>query len=300
MTNEHISVLLNESIDALKIKEDGIYVDLTLGMGGHSSEILKKLKNGLLIGFDKDQFAIEESRKRLSKISNKFVLIHSDFENITEELNKLGITTVDGILADLGISSPQVDNSERGFSYNKNARLDMRMDVSQSLDAHYIVNNYSESDLERIFIDYADVKFAKQVAKVIINNRPIDETLQLADIVRSAYPAKVVKLKNPNKAVFQALRIEVNHEFDSIKNMLNKAINLLNKDGKLAIISFHSLEDKIIKNFFGNLTKDKLPSKLPINEVKNFSVKVINPSKNEELMNKRARSAKLRVLTKII
>lgn len=300
MTNEHISVLLNESIDALKIKEDGIYVDLTLGMGGHSSEILKKLKNGLLIGFDKDQFAIEESRKRLSEISNKFVLIHSDFENITEELNKLGITTVDGILADLGISSPQVDNSERGFSYNKNARLDMRMDVSQSLDAHYIVNNYSESDLERIFIDYADVKFAKQVAKVIINNRPIDETLQLADIVRSAYPAKVVKLKNPNKAVFQALRIEVNHEFDSIKNMLNKAINLLNKDGKLAIISFHSLEDKIIKNFFGNLTKDKLPSKLPINEVKNFSVKVINPSKNEELMNKRARSAKLRVLTKII
>ncbi|MGV2393022.1 UNVERIFIED_CONTAM: 16S rRNA (cytosine(1402)-N(4))-methyltransferase RsmH [Campylobacter lari] len=298
-SNEHVSVLLNESLNSLNIKDDGIYVDLTLGMGGHSSEILKRLKNGLLIGFDKDAFAIEESRKRLNKISDRFLLIHSDFENITEELNKQGIFAVDGILADLGISSPQVDNTERGFSYNKDARLDMRMDQSQELDAYYVVNNYSEVDLVRIFNDYAEVKLAKQVAKAIINNRPITTTLELADIVRNAYPAKLVKLKNPNKAVFQAIRIEVNHEFDSIRSMLNQAIHLLKENGKLAIISFHSLEDRIIKNFFGNLTKDKLPSKMPINEKKDYIVKVINPSKAEELMNKRARSAKLRVLTKI-
>lgn len=300
MKNEHIPVLLNETIDALKIKPDGIYVDLTLGMGGHSSLILKNLKNGTLIGFDKDSFAIEESRKRLSQISSNFHLIHSDFENIKDELAKMKIYSVDGIIADLGVSSPQVDNDKRGFSYNKDARLDMRMDQKQQLDAYYVVNNYSESELIRIFNEFAEVKLAKQVAKAIIEARPINTTLELANIVRNAYPAKLVKLKNPNKAIFQAIRIEVNHEFESINSMLYQAISLLKKDGNLAIISFHSLEDRIIKNFFGNLTKNKLPSKLPVNEVKNYLVKVINPSKHEQEINKRARSAKLRVLTKLI
>ncbi|WP_029513199.1 16S rRNA (cytosine(1402)-N(4))-methyltransferase RsmH [Mycoplasmopsis primatum] len=299
MKNLHVPILLNEVIDSLNVKSNGIYLDLTLGMGGHASQISQKITSGCLIGFDKDLFAIEESRKRLSQINNNFHLIHSDFANITSELQKMKIEQVDGILADLGISSPQVDNSERGFSYNKDAILDMRMDISQKLDALYVVNNYNQSQLRQIFNDYAEVKLANQVANAIIKNRPIERTLQLCEIIKSAYPAKLLKLKNPCKAVFQAIRIEVNNEFDSIKSMLSQAIALLKPGASLAIITFHSLEDRIVKNFFGNLIKNKLPSKLPINEVKQYSVKVINPSKEELLNNNRARSAKLRVLTKL-
>ncbi|MBZ4204286.1 16S rRNA (cytosine(1402)-N(4))-methyltransferase RsmH [Mycoplasma tauri] len=299
MQNEHKSVMLDEVINSLKIKPNGIYLDLTLGMGGHSSKILKMLTNGYLIGFDKDHFAIEESRKRLEKINNNFHLIHSDFANIKEELEKMKITSVDGIIADLGISSPQVDNGDRGFSYNKDSRLDMRMDSSQELDAEFIVNNYEIDRLVKIFNDYAEVKLSHKVANAIINNRPIKTTLELVNIIKKAYPAKLLKEKNPAKAVFQAIRIEVNNEFDSIKTMLNDAISFLKPGGSLAVISFHSLEDKIVKSFFGQLTKNKLPSKLPVNEVKQYSVKVYNPSKNELVSNNRARSAKLRVLTKI-
>nr|WP_318023600.1 16S rRNA (cytosine(1402)-N(4))-methyltransferase RsmH [Mycoplasmopsis fermentans] len=299
MENQHFSVLLQESIDALNIKPDGIYVDLTLGMGGHSSEILKRLDTGRLIAFDKDTFAIEESRKRLSQIkSTNFQLIHSDFKNIKSELDKLNISQVDGIIADLGISSPQVDNDERGFSYNKNARLDMRMDQSQKLDAYYVVNNYSESQLEQLLRNYAEVKLARQVAKAIISKRPITTTLELAQVVRDAYPAKLVKLKNPNKAVFQAIRIEVNNEFDSLKQMLQDAIELLKPNTSLAVITFHSLEDSIVKHFFGSLIKSKLPAKMPINEEKQYKVKVFLPTNNELELNKRSRSAKLRVLKK--
>ncbi|MBZ4195639.1 16S rRNA (cytosine(1402)-N(4))-methyltransferase RsmH [Mycoplasma tauri] len=299
MQNEHKSVMLDEVINSLKIKPNGIYLDLTLGMGGHSSKILKMLTNGYLIGFDKDNFAIEESRKRLEKINNNFHLIHSDFANIKEELEKMKITSVDGIIADLGISSPQVDNGDRGFSYNKDSRLDMRMDSSQELDAEFIVNNYEIDRLVKIFNDYAEVKLSHKVANAIINNRPIKTTLELVNIIKKAYPAKLLKEKNPAKAVFQAIRIEVNNEFDSIKTMLNDAISFLKPGASLAVISFHSLEDKIVKSFFGQLTKNKLPSKLPVNEVKQYSVKVYNPSKNELVSNNRARSAKLRVLTKI-
>ncbi|MBZ4203641.1 16S rRNA (cytosine(1402)-N(4))-methyltransferase RsmH [Mycoplasma sp. CH-Wi4] len=299
MQNEHKSVMLDEVINSLKIKPNGIYLDLTLGMGGHSSKILKMLTNGYLIGFDKDHFAIEESRKRLEKINNNFHLIHSDFANIKEELEKMKITSVDGIIADLGISSPQVDNGDRGFSYNKDSRLDMRMDSSQELDAEFIVNNYEIDRLVKIFNDYAEVKLSHKVANAIINNRPIKTTLELVNIIKKAYPAKLLKEKNPAKAVFQAIRIEVNNEFDSIKTMLNDAISFLKPGASLAVISFHSLEDKIVKSFFGQLTKNKLPSKLPVNEVKQYSVKVYNPSKNELVSNNRARSAKLRVLTKI-
>ncbi|EIN15348.1 S-adenosyl-methyltransferase [Mycoplasmopsis agalactiae 14628] len=300
MENKHIPILLKEAIESLNIKSDGIYLDLTVGMGGHSSEILKKLKNGLLVGFDKDLFAIEESRKRLSKIGSNFQLIHSDFNNVADELAKLNINAVDGILVDLGISSPQVDNAERGFSYSKDARLDMRMNTNQALDAHFVVNNYSEDELVTIFYNYAEVKLAKQVANAIIKNRPINTTLELAEVIKSAYPAKLLSLKNPCKAVFQAIRIEVNNEFSSINSMLVQTLNLLKKDSSLAIITFHSLEDSIIKKFFGNLIKSKHPSKMPIKEEKNYIVKVYSPSKSEISENNRSRSAKLRVLTKLI
>ncbi|QSF13820.1 16S rRNA (cytosine(1402)-N(4))-methyltransferase RsmH [Mycoplasma sp. Mirounga ES2805-ORL] len=300
MSNYHYSIMLNECLKALNINENGTYVDLTLGMAGHSSEILKLIPKGFLIGFDKDEFAIEESRKRLSQIGNNFKLIKSDFKNIELELDKLKVNAVDGIIADLGISSPQVDNTDRGFSYAKDARLDMRMDQNQKLDAHYIVNNYSEEQLTKIFINNADVKLANRVAKAIIENRPINTTIELANVVREAYPAKLVKLKNPNKAIFQAIRIEVNNEFESISMMLESAIQKLKKNGSLAVITFHSLEDRIVKNYFGSLTKNKTTSKLPINEIKKYSVKVINPTNEEINENNRSRSAKLRVLTRLI
>ncbi|MCS4537144.1 MULTISPECIES: 16S rRNA (cytosine(1402)-N(4))-methyltransferase RsmH [unclassified Mycoplasma] len=297
--DNHYSVLLKESIEALEIKPDGIYVDLTLGMGGHSSSILQKLTTGRLISFDKDDFAIQKSRERLSKISHNFSLIHSDFQNITEELAKLGIDKVDGIIADLGISSPQIDNGERGFSYNKNAPLDMRMNRSQELDAHYIINNYDEKQLVRILNDNADVRLAPRVAKAIVAQRPINTTLEFANVIRNSLPAIVVKEKNPCKAVFQAIRIEVNNELESLRIMLEKSINLLKPNSHLAIISFHSIEDRIVKKFFGNLIKSKLPVKMPIAEEKKYKVKIYEPSSDELSENNRSRSAKLRVLTKL-
>lgn len=300
MLDNHYSVLLKETIDSLQVKPDGIYVDLTLGMGGHSAAILEKLTTGKLISFDKDDFAIEKSRERLSKINTNFILVKSDFKYIAEELNKLGIKSVDGIIADLGISSPQIDNAERGFSYNKDAYLDMRMDQNQSLDAHYIINNYDVASLEQILINNAEVKLARQVANAIVKSRPIDTTLQFANVIRNSLPAKIVNAKNPCKAVFQAIRIAVNNEFESLQTMLNKSLDLLKPNAKLAIISFHSIEDRIVKKFFGALIKDKMPAKMPIKEQKNFSVKVIDPSSSEIELNNRSRSAKLRVLTKLI
>lgn len=300
MDQLHYTVLLNETVESLKIKPDGIYVDLTLGMGGHSALILEKLNsNGLLIGFDKDSYALSKSENRLNQIAPNFKLIKSDFKDIKSELAKIGITKVDGIIADLGISSPQVDQAERGFSYNKDAKLDMRMNQDQDLDAHYIVNNYTEEQLTKIFYNNADVKLAKQVAKVVVESRPIDSTMQLVQVIKTAYPAALLRAKNPAKAVFQAIRIEVNNELLSLQQMLEDAVSLLKNDSSIAIITFHSLEDRIVKNFFGNLIKNKLPAKMPINEVKNFMAKQIKPSKEELALNKRSRSAKLRILTKI-
>ncbi|WP_029905847.1 16S rRNA (cytosine(1402)-N(4))-methyltransferase RsmH [Mycoplasmopsis opalescens] len=300
MSNKHISVLLSESINALNIKPDGIYLDLTLGMGGHSGEILKRLTTGLLIAFDKDSFAIEESRKYLSQISDRFKLIHADFRNIKAELAQLNIASVDGIIADLGISSPQVDNAERGFSYNKDAYLDMRMDRNQKLDAHFVVNNYSTEQLVKIFNDNADVKLSHKVAKAIVENRPINSTLELANTIRQSLPAKIVAQKNPCKAVFQAIRIEVNNEFESLEIMLKDAVELLKPNSSLAVISFHSIEDKKVKTYFASLVENKMPAKMPINEIKSFKLKTIEPSKNELLENNRSRSAKLRICTKIL
>ncbi|MBU4691356.1 16S rRNA (cytosine(1402)-N(4))-methyltransferase RsmH [Mycoplasma zalophi] len=297
---KHIPVLLKKSIDALDIKEDGIYVDLTLGRAGHSQEILKKLSTGHLYCFDKDQQAIDESKPLLEKISPNFTLIKSDFRNFDEELAKLNILKVDGILADLGVSSPQLDDFTRGFSYSKDSRLDMRMDKEQELDAHYIVNNYEEQTLKHLLQNNADVKLAWKVAKAICDNRPIDTTLQLSNIIKNAYPAYLLRQKNPLKAVFQAIRIEVNGELESLKIMLSKVEKMLNKNGILAIISFHSIEDKVIKTFFNSLKLEVSTYKLPIQMQENYKMKKIIVSDQEKDDNYRSRSAILRTLQKLI
>lgn len=299
---EHIPVLLKEVLKALTIKKDGLYLDLTLGRAGHSSEIFKRLsQKGKLIGFDKDLEAIEESGLKLRQISTNFELIHNDFKNIKNELLKRNISfgTVDGILIDLGVSSPQLDQASRGFSYNKNARLDMRMNQNQELDAYKVVNEYSLEQLNYIFKNYGEVKKPWVIANNIIKNRPITNTLELVEIIRQSLPAKIVRQKNPAKAIFQAIRIEVNNELDSLKQVLEDAIPFLSIDGSIAIITFHSLEDRLVKQAFKELTKDLYDSKIPIMESKNFSVKTYKPSEEELQINKRSRSAKLRVLTKI-
>lgn len=298
MDKLHYSVLLKETISELKIQPNGIYVDLTLGMGGHSESILKHLTTGKLYAFDKDDFALEYSSNRLAKVSPNFELIKSDFKDIKSELNKRGIFQVDGIIADLGVSSPQIDQTERGFSYLRDAKLDMRMDQQQSLSAYEVVNNYSEEMLAKILWDNADVKLARQVAKALVKARPINTTLELVDVIKSAYPAKLLKQKNPSKAIFQAIRIEVNNELESLKNMLVDAVELLKPKSQLAIITFHSLEDKIVKNFFKNLIEDKNPTKMPIIVTKNYVAKQFKPSKEELEQNSRSKSAKLRVLYK--
>ncbi|MGL5308717.1 MAG: 16S rRNA (cytosine(1402)-N(4))-methyltransferase RsmH [Metamycoplasmataceae bacterium] len=296
---DHIPVLLDEVITSLNIKKNGIYLDLTLGRAGHSKEILKRIPNGLLIAFDKDINAIIKSNSYLSKVGSNFKLVHSDFMKIKDVLDSLDIKAVNGILVDLGISSPQIDDKSRGFSYSKDANLDMRMDQSQTLNAHIIVNNYSEFELVDIFKNNADVKLPKAIAKAIIENRPINTTDELVKIIRDSLPAKIVRMKNPAKAVFQAIRIAVNNELDSLKILLEKSVEFMEKDSVLAIITFHSIEDKIVKNFFGNLIKSKIDPKLPIQEVKEWVVKVYLPSEEEIKLNNRSRSAKLRVLTKI-
>lgn len=295
----HIPVMLNEVIDSLNIKPDGIYVDLTLGRAGHARAILKNIVNGKLIAFDKDKIAIEESQGRLVEVNNHFQLIHSDFKNFKDELAKLGIKKVDGIIADLGVSSPQLENKDRGFSYNKDGYLDMRMNQDQSLKAWDIVNNWSEEDIVNIFINNADVKMPKRIANAIVKNRPIDSTLELVETIKSCLPAKIIRQKNPAKTVFQAIRIAVNNEFESLECILKDSIDLLNSNGVLAIITFHSIEDRIVKNFFGDLIKSKHDPKIPIQEDKKFVVKVLYPKEDEILINKRSRSAKLRILKKI-
>ncbi|QJR44446.1 16S rRNA (cytosine(1402)-N(4))-methyltransferase RsmH [Mycoplasma miroungirhinis] len=297
---KHIPVLLKKSIEALNIKEDGIYLDLTLGRAGHSQEILKKLTTGHLYCFDKDQQAIDESQPILAKISPNFTLIKSDFQNFDLELAKLNIFKVDGILADLGVSSPQLDDFSRGFSYSKDSYLDMRMDQTQKLDAHYIVNNYSEAAIKKLLQFNADVKLARQVAKAICNNRPIDTTLQLSTIIKNTYPAYLLRQKNPLKAVFQAIRIEVNGELESLQVMLSKVDKILNKNGILAIISFHSIEDKMIKTFFNSLKLETSTYKLPIQMQENYKIKKIIVSDQEKNTNYRSRSATLRTLQKLI
>lgn len=292
--------MLDEVIEKLQIKENGIYVDLTLGRAGHSKEILKKLTTGKLICLDKDIEAINQSNEILKKINSNYVLIKSDFRFLSDVLKKINIEKVDGIIADLGVSSPQLDNVNRGFSYSQNSDLDMRMDIDQSLTAKYILNNYSFETLNKLLIDNADVKFSQRIAKEIIKNRPFNESFELVDLLKNILPAKFLKQKNPAKQVFQALRIAVNDELNAINDLLEQIPNLLNKNGKFLAISFHSKEDYLIKKFYQNLTyRNPKLDKLPIQEERSWSQKIIFPSEKEKQLNKRSHSAKLRIITKL-
>ncbi len=303
----HISVLLKESIDNLNLKEDSVIVDATLGRAGHSSEILKKIKNGMLIAFDQDEEAINESDKKLSKIASNYTIIKSNFKNIKEELNKRGITSVDGILFDLGVSSPQLDEDYRGFSFHKDAKLDMRMDQTQELTAYKVVNEYPEDKLVKIFYEYGEEKFAKKIAHAIVEYRKeknIDTTLELVEIIKSAVPEKYKREKHPARKVFQAIRIEVNNELEVLKIALKDSLELLDKNGRICVITFHSLEDKIVKEMFNEVSKmdDNLKGLpfIPDEYQKEFKIiNTIKPSKKELEENSRARSSKLRVIEKI-
>lgn len=303
---KHISVLKEETINALNIKEDGIYVDCTLGYAGHSSAILKRIKKGMLYAFDQDVEAREYSENKLSEIGNNFCIIASNFSNLKSELAKRGIYKVDGIMFDLGVSSPQLDDASRGFSFHEDAYLDMRMDKSSSLTAYDVVNNYSFNDLYRIISRYGEEKYAKQIAREIEktrNEKEIKTTLELADIISNAVPAKYKRLTNPSRRTFQAIRIEVNKELSILPGALNDAIDILKKDGVIAVITFHSLEDRICKEVFKERSKiDELVKNLPsIPDEYKPDIRVlkkIKPSKEEIEFNKRSRSATLRVAIK--
>jgi len=307
MAFEHKSVLLEESVNALNVKEDGIYVDCTLGAGGHSSEILKKLTTGYLYCFDQDEVAIEAARARLSAISDRFTIIHANFKDLKKELNDRGIERVDGILFDLGVSSPQFDNAQRGFSYNHDGKLDMRMDRSQALSAYEVVNTYAYEDLVKILYKYADEKFAKSIARAIErerNKKPIETTFELSEIVKSAIPARSRrKGGHPAKRAFQAIRIEVNDELNVFESALRQAIDLVDVDGRIAVITFHSLEDKICKYIFREVTKQPdIPANIPVipEELKPQFIRItrkpIMADEEELAVNRRSHSAKLRVI----
>lgn len=303
---KHVSVLLEPTINALNIKEDGIYVDCTLGYAGHSSAILKRLKKGKLYAFDQDEEARAYSENFLKKIGNNYEIIPANFSNLKEELHKRGVTGVDGIMFDLGVSSPQLDDANRGFSFHKSAPLDMRMDKSAKLTAKDVVNDYSFNDLYRIIKNYGEEKYAKQIARQIEKERlikPIETTMELANIISSAVPEKYKRLTHPARRTFQAIRIEVNNELDILPKSFNDAIDLLNEDGVIAIITFHSLEDKIAKDVISSRAKENpLAKGLPVvpDEYKPELklLKKIKPSKEEQENNKRSRSSILRVAIK--
>ena len=304
---KHKSVLLNESIENLNIKEDGIYVDCTLGYGGHSSQILKRITRGCLFAFDQDGEAIEYSKKILGQINDNYEIINSNFVNIKEELNKRGITKVDGILFDLGVSSPQLDTDERGFSFHKDATLDMRMNQNQELSAKEVVNNYSLEDLTRIFYEYGEEKYSKSIATGIVKYRetkPIETTLELVSIIQNNVPEKYRREHHPARKVFQAIRIEVNDELNVFEKALTDSIDLLNVGGRICVITFHSLEDRICKNIFKKYSEvDKVYKGLPyIPDEYKPKIKLIDkikPSKEELEDNNRSRSSILRVIEKL-
>ena len=310
MEFNHVSVLLNECLEGLNIKENGIYVDGTLGGAGHSSEILKRLSNeGRLIGIDQDTDALRAAKERLKDYSN-VTFVHSNFSNIENVLDNLNIDGVDGILMDLGVSSYQLDEGERGFSYMKDAPLDMRMNRENDFSAYNVVNEYSEEDLYRIIRDYGEEKFAKRIASFIVENRQeknIETTLELVEIIKNAIPAKARREgPHPAKRTFQAIRIEVNSELSILNKTIEDGVKKLNKGGRMAIITFHSLEDRIVKNKFRDLSVScRCPKEFPVcvcgekAKVKVISRKAIEPTKEEVEINPRSRSAKLRVIEKL-
>ncbi len=306
---KHYSVMLKESIDGLDIQSDGIYVDATLGYGGHSSEILKRLDKGHLYCFDQDKEAINYSKKRLAEISNNFTIIKSNFVNLKEKLKEQGIDKVDGILFDLGLSSPQIDDPKRGFTFMQDAPLDMRMDTSTNLTAEYVVNNYSIEELTNIFYVYGEEKMARVIAKKIAAerlNNEIKTTKELVKIIEKAVGAKYFNKTHPERQIFQAIRIEVNSELSVLSSVLPDAINLLNKNGRISVITFHSLEDRIVKQIFkSNSEVDDLVKGLPdipdvyLPKLRLINKKPILPSEDEIKENSRSKSAKLRIAERI-
>ena len=306
---KHVSVLLQESISSLNLLENSVVVDATLGYGGHSSNILERISKGYLFAFDQDSEAIRYSTDRLSSIGTNFTIIKSNFVNMKEELEKRGINKVDAVLFDLGVSSPQLDDESRGFSFHNDARLDMRMDRDQKLSAYEVVNEYSEQDLARIFYKYGEDKFSKSVARRIVEYRkekPIETTLELVEVIKSGVPMKYRINKHPARQIFQAIRIEVNHELDVIEPALSQALELLRVGGRVAVITFHSLEDRLVKNYFKEMTKidDKVKEmpNIPDEYLPDFKLvvnKAIIPSDSEIENNPRARSSKLRVIERI-
>jgi 16S rRNA (cytosine1402-N4)-methyltransferase len=310
MNFEHISVLLNEVLEGLNIKEDGIYVDGTLGGAGHSSYIVKKLTTGKLIGIDQDQNALNKATEVLEDYSDRVILVHNNYVNIDKVLESLKIEKVDGILLDLGVSSHQLDEEARGFSYNKDAPLDMRMDETNPFTAWDVVNKYSEGEIEKIIWDYGEDRWARRIAKFIVEERkekPIDTTLQLVTAIKKAIPKEVRKDgHHPAKKTFQAIRIEVNRELDVLTKSIPNMVNFLNPGGRIAIITFHSLEDRIVKEAYKELYKDCIcPPDLPqcmcdkTREIEIVTRKPILPSNIEIESNPRSRSAKLRIAEKL-
>ena len=305
----HISVLLNESIEGLNLKDDGIYVDCTLGYAGHSSEILKRVRRGYLFAIDQDKDAINSSMKRLSEIGDNFTIIKSNFSNLKEELLKRNVDKVDGFLFDLGVSSVQLDETDRGFSYHNDARLDMRMDQDAKLSAWDVVNSYTEDRLRDIFYKYGEEKFSSSIARNIVKYRTsktIDTTLELANIISESVPMKAKKEHHPARKVFQAIRIEVNHELDILEDSINDALSMLKVGGRICVITFHSLEDRIVKNVFKEHTeidpKVKGIPDIPLEYLPDFRLvnkSVIVPNQLELESNNRSRSAKLRIIERI-
>ena len=309
MEFKHISVLLAESVDALNITNDGVYADGTLGGGGHSYEILKKLDKGTLIGIDRDKDAIYAAKERLKEFDN-VVYVNDNYKNIKNILNEKNIEYLDGAVLDLGVSSYQLDNPERGFSYANDAPLDMRMNKDDSFSAYNVVNEYSQEDLARIFFEYGEEKFSKRIAQNIVEARnivPIQTTGELCEIVKKSIPAKTIKKgSHPAKRVFQAIRIEVNGELEYLENAVRDFFDVLKKGGRLAIITFHSLEDRVVKNVFNSLaTGCTCPKELPVCVCNNkpkgkiITRKPIIPTDKEMTENKRSKSSKLRVIEKI-
>lgn len=302
MTFSHKPVLLNETIDGLNIKDNGIYVDGTVGGGGHSEKILKSAKNIKLIAIDRDKEALEASKKRLFKITDNITFVHDNFKNIPKILSELNIK-VDGILLDLGVSSHQIDTKERGFSFKQDSKLDMRMNQSQNYSAWNFVNETPEREMSRVIREYGEEKFAVRIAHQIVLSRPIDSTLQLADVIDKAVPMYRGRDINATYArVFQAIRIEVNNELDGLKELILKLPNYMNKNGRIAIISFHSLEDRIVKHAFKDLELDCIcPPNIPVcvcdhrSKGKIITNKPITASSEELKENSRASSAKLRI-----
>lgn len=305
----HYSVMKEEVIDSLNINPDGIYVDATLGYAGVSKEILKRMKRGFLFAFDQDEEAIKYSDNELKMIGNNYKLFHTNFVNLKNSLNEVNINEVDGIVFDLGLSSPEIDDESRGFSFMKDARLDMRMDKRKSFDAHYVVNNYDLEKLKEIFYLYGEEKFSKVIASNIIKYRSkktIDTTLELVDVIKSSVPAKYFNLQHPERRIFQAIRIEVNGELTVLSEVLPDAINMLKKGGRLSVITFHSLEDRIVKQIFKKYSEvDEVVKGLPVIPdeykplIKLINKKPILPSDKELEENSRSRSAKLRIVERL-